>query len=307
MDWRVKGVIQKTLSTLPGGLRLNSELQRFLGGLRNFDHHAGFKVGDWSNSMGYLAKVGFSVRGARIMEIGSGWLPTFPICFFLAGASSVATFDIVRLMSPKLTLRLLDSLEKRAEEIALLAGAESGEIRAKLADLRQTNSIKELLCKAGIEYYAPADGCASQLEADSVDLVYSNSVLEHVPKEVIAGLLRESMHVLKPGGLVMHNVGCNDHYAFFDRSISFVNFLQYDERQWKRWNNPIQYQNRLRAPEFLQLAAEAGLEVVQSSTNVRPDSKEALQTMRIAPQFARFSAEDLAKTSVDFIARKPRS
>jgi SAM-dependent methyltransferase len=273
--------------------------------MRDFDGNVGGKLVDWTTSMGYLSDVNFSVSGARLMEIGTGWHPALPVCFALAGADSIATFDIVRLMGETVTSRLLESLEEHLPKIADLAGKSLAEVHARLLELRQSSNLGELLGKSRIEYFAPADGRATGLESDSIDLVYSNSVLEHVHRDEIRGLMEESFRVLKPEGLAMHNVGCNDHYAFFDKSISFVNFLRYGEREWRLWNNPIQYQNRLRAPEFLDLAAQAGFEAIYKRTHVRPGTLEALADMRIAPQFDRFSRDELAATTVDFIARKP--
>jgi SAM-dependent methyltransferase len=186
-----------------------------------------------------------------------------------------------------------------------LAGESADIIHARLLELRRPKSLGELLSKSNIEYFAPADGRATGLEPNSIDLVYSNSVLEHVPREVISGLMEESFRVLRPGGLAMHNVGCNDHYAFFDKSISFVNYLQYEERDWRLWNNSLQYQNRLRAPEFLELAMQAGFEVINNRTHVRPGTLEALAGLRVAPQFERFSRDELTATTTDFIVRKP--
>ena len=85
--------------------------------------------------------------------------------------------------------------------------------------------MRELLSLAGIDYHAPADARATRETSASVDLVYSNSVLEHVPRDIIRGLMVESQRILRPTGLALHNIGCNDRYAFRDRSISFVNFL----------------------------------------------------------------------------------
>jgi SAM-dependent methyltransferase len=239
------------------------------------------------------------------MEIGTGWHPVLPFCFFLAGARSIATFDIVRLLEKKDTFRLLDSLEKHVLKIASVTGENLATIQARLMELRQSGDLGELLSNSHIEYYAPADACTTGLKPDSVDLVYSNSVLEHIPREVISLLMKESYQVLKPGGLALHNVGCNDHYAFFDKSISFVNFLQYSEQKWRLWNNPIQYQNRLRAPEFVDLTIQAGFEVINKKTHVRPGTMEALDSLHIAPQFGRFSRDEVAATTVDFIVQKP--
>lgn len=305
MDWRVKGLIQKGLSTMPYGVRLNTRLQSMLGGLRNFDVYVADKASNWAACMGYLSGVNFSVSGKRLVEIGTGWHPALPLCFHLAGADSVATFDIVRLLDEKAVFRILDSLEQYIPQIADLAGETPATIAARLLDLRRSKNLDELLGKSRIEYFAPADACATGLSANSIDLIYSNSVLEHVPKNVIAEMMKESFRVLKPGGLAMHNVACNDHYASFDKSISYVNFLQYDERGWRLWNNSLQYQNRLRAPEFLELATEAGFEVIAKKIHVRPGALEALNALKVAPEFARFSRDDVAATTVDFVARKP--
>jgi SAM-dependent methyltransferase len=301
----VKGIIQKCLSSAPGGVRLNTRIQHVFGGLRDFDGHVAVKISDWTTTMGYLSNVGFRVSGARLMEIGTGWHPVLPLCFVLAGARSIATFDIVRLLGETETFRLLGALEMHVAKIAELAGENPATVHAKLLEWRRCKNLGELLSKSRIEYFAPADGRVTGLEPDSIDLVYSNSVLEHVPREAIGGLMRESLRVLKPGGLVMHNVGCNDHYAFFDKSISFVNFLQYREREWSFWNNAIQYQNRMRAPEFVEVAIQTGFEVISKKTHVRPGTLEALASMRIAPQFDRFSRDEIAATTVDFIGRKP--
>lgn len=289
----------------PGGVGINTKLQHMFGGRRDFDRHLADKVDDWALSMNYLSDVNFDLSGARLMEIGTGWHPALPICFALAEVGSITTFDITRLLDEPLTLRMLDGLQKHVPQLAELVGDTPAAVDALLLELRQLRNLNEILHQARIEYRAPADACYTDLADDSIDLVYSNSVLEHVPRKVIGSLMKESFRVLKPGGLAMHNIGCNDHYAFFDKSISFVNFLQYDEREWKLWNNPIQYQNRLRAPEFLDLAKEAGFEVIKTATNVRPGTLEALSSLRIAPQFSRFTVDEMAITTLDFISRKP--
>ncbi len=305
MNWKVKGLIQKGLSVTPGGVRLNTRLQQIFGGMRDFDANLAVKIDDWAFSMGYLSDAGFRVSGARLMEIGTGWYTALPICFALAGADSIATFDIVRLLDKEMTFRLLESIGKHVPKIAEMTGKSPADIDAKLMEYRQSSNLGELLAKSRIQYFAPGDGCATGLKDESLDMVYSNSVLEHVPREVIDGLMKESFRVLKPGGLSMHNVGCNDHYAFFDKSISFVNFLQYEEQEWRLWNNPIQYQNRMRAPEFVELAAQAGFEIIGNRTHVRPGTLEALDVLPIAPHFDRFSRDEMAATTVDFIGRKP--
>ncbi len=306
MDWRLKGAIQKALSLLPGGTALNSQLQLRLGDLRNFDKNVDVKVaGDWTTLMGYLRRAEVPVAGLDILEIGSGWHPALPLCFSLAGVRSCATYDIVRHMSPELTFRTLARLEAHLGAIAAAAGLNRARVDWAYAELKQARTLEKLLELARIRYVAPGDASQTGLPEASIDMVYSNSVLEHVHPSILPKLMVESMRILRPGGVAAHCVACNDHYAHFDRNISFVNFLRYGAGEWKLWNNDLNYQNRLRQSDFLRAASSAGLELVQTNTTIRRGVKEALASMRVAPEFGHYSQEDLATTSVDFIGRKP--
>lgn len=303
MHWKIKGWAQKVLSNTPGGTALNDRLQ-MVGGLRHFEANIADKVSDWKQTCQYLSDVQFGIPGASIVEVGTGWYPVLPICFSFAGAGCIKTYDIHRHLNPKLTRRALADLEPHLDAIAEFCASSPAELRSKYRQMLQAPAIGDLLRLSGIEYHAPGDARSTGLPSNSVDLVYSNSVFEHVPRQAILEILRESQRILKPGGLALHNIGCNDHYAFFDRSISFVNFLRFTESEWRRWNNSLQYQNRLRAPQFFDLAAEAGLKVIYKRTHVRPGSREALAEFAVAPEFRDFSPEDLATTTLDFISQK---
>ena len=76
---------------------------------------------------------------------------------------------------------------------------------------------------------APADASQTSLLADSVDVVFSNSVLEHVPRDMIERCFAEAHRILRPGGVMFHSVHCGDHYAHFDRSISPLHYLQFSD------------------------------------------------------------------------------
>ena len=303
VHWKLKGFVQKTLALIPGGEHLNDQLQ-LAGGLRNFAENIAAKVADWKQTCQYLSDVQFQISGATVVEVGTGWYPVLPICFSFAGARGIKTYDIHRHINAKWTARALTCLDEHVDAIASFCDGGAEEVRKRHQQLLHASDIDEILRLAQIEYFAPGDARHTGLPSNSVDLVYSNSVFEHVPRQAILEILRESQRILKPGGLALHNIGCNDHYAFFDPSISFVNFLRFSETEWRLWNNPIQYQNRLRAPQFLDLAAEAGLKVIYKRTHVRPGSREALAQFTVAPEFQQFSPEDLATTTLDFISQK---
>lgn len=305
-SWRFKGLIQKVLSTTPGGIHANDLLQKHLGGLKRFDQNISAKVRDW---VGIIALArGASTRSlpeSTVLEIGSGWYPTLPICFSLCGVKKITTVDLNQHMNAQLTFKALQSLSNHIEDISSAAGVPMAIVQSRYDEFSSTRTLNELLEVARIEYLAPADAARlPSVPNSSLDIVYSNSVLEHVPRDVIPSIMTETRRTLKDDGLMIHAVACNDHYAHFDRSISFVNYLSYDKDQWQFWNNSLQFQNRMRAPEFLEMADRCGFRVLHEARAIRPGTREALATMRVSREFAHFSVEDLAATTVDFVARK---
>jgi SAM-dependent methyltransferase len=306
--WRIKGIIQGGLSLLPGGAWINDHLQTTVGDLKRFESNVGLKMDDWTGIMSYLEAIGRNqVAGQSIFEIGSGWYPTLPLSFALAGAERIYTADLNCLMNEPLTFRMLNALEAHLDRIAAKSAQPIESVREKYRRLKQAQGLKQLLEVANVDYRAPQDAAKlTWMPAGTLDMVYSNSVLEHVSPEVIPCLMREAWRVLRPVGLMVHAVACNDHYAHFDKSISFVNYLQYTDKQWRVWNNRLNYQNRLRAPEFIRFAEESGFQIMKENRAYRPGSRQALAHIRIAPEFAAYSTEDLAATTVDFIAAKPK-
>ena len=117
-------------------------------------------------------------------------------------------------------------------------------------------------------------------------------------------MMREAHRVLRPGGLSVHSVNCADHYAYTDPSITFINYLRYSEADWAFWNNDLQYQNRMRPSDFIQLSEQAGLTTVIAVHTPRPELLAALPAMPIAPEFRDSPPEQLCCTSVDFVGRK---
>jgi hypothetical protein len=302
--WRVKGVVQKVLGAVPGGTALNSALQRQIGELRRPAANFDAKFGDWQGLMGLLQAAGRpSVAGLTLVEVGTGWYPTNPILFALAGAHTIHTYDITRHLDGTMTRQLVQHLGGKLQAIASVSARPLAEVQAHYQRLCAAHDPAALLAAAGIVYHAPADAGSTDLADGAVDLVFSNSVLEHVEPRLLPALMRESARLVGRRGVAVHAVACNDHYAHFDRSISFVNYLRYDAASWRRWNNPLNYQNRLRAPDFLAAARAAGLEILHEQRAVRGGTREALASMQVAPEFAAYSLEDLATTTINFVAR----
>lgn len=308
MNWRLKGTIQKVLGVVPGGHELHYQLQRRLGGLRDFRGELSTKVEDWTLMIGHLANARVPVAGTRFVEMGTGWYPTFPFCLLLGGAQSVDTIDLNRYLRADLTLDAARQLATKVGTIAELARRPVEQVRAAQQALVRALAGGASLEQASagvIRYRAPGDAAATGLPDGSVDVVFSNSVLEHVPGEVIARCLAESMRILKKGGVVFHSVNCGDHYAYVDKRINQLNYLRYSDDEWETWNNRFLYQNRLRAEDFIAMAKAAGYAIELDTSRPHPTRLAQLAEIPVHPRFARYSEAQLAITSIDFIGRKP--
>jgi SAM-dependent methyltransferase len=304
MNWRVKGVIQAALSVAPGGRMINDCLQRTMGALRDFEHSVDCKVtGDWLVFASYLQELGLSASGTDFLEIGTGWYLTLPVCFYLAGARSCRTFDLHRHMNWGMTARMLRRLEVHLPAIAAASGKDAATVAATYQQLLNCHNLDELLAQMNTTYSAPADARHTGLPERSVDIAFSNSVLEHVPPDVIADLMREIKRVLRPGGFGMHGANCGDHYAYFDKNITMLNYLKYSHDEWKFWDNDLLYQNRLRPRDFVRLAEDAGLKTVFVRAQPAPELMKRLPEFKLSPEFLAYPPEELCATSVGLVSQ----
>ncbi|ULU24032.1 methyltransferase domain-containing protein [Dyella terrae] len=307
MHWRAKGVLQKLLGHMPGGEQAHYALQRRFGGLRGFTREFDIKMDDWRLMAGHLREAGLPIAGARLFEIGSGWYPTFPFACYLGGAKRIITVDLNRHIKLDLVLDCADNLARHTALIAEACGVPEADVQRRqqhLADhLRKGNDIGTAT-DGVVVYQAPADASSTALPAHELDCVFSNSVLEHVVPTAVDGIFREAMRILAPGGVMFHSVNCGDHYAYVDRTINQLHYLQYSDRQWRRWDNAFLYQNRMRAYEFVDRALAAGFDIVLNTECARENRMAELASMHVHPQFAHIPPERLCVTSIDFIGRK---
>lgn len=307
MHWRTKGLLQKVLGHLPGGEPMHYLLQRKFGGLRSFDREFDVKMEDWRLMVTRLREAEFSIAGSRLFEIGSGWYPTFPFACYLGGARVVHTVDLSRHIKPELVRLCAASLGRYTRLIAEICSVPEDDVRTRQRHLMHALAERIDINAATlgvVTYDAPADAARTRLEPGSIDCVFSNSVLEHVVPGVIADIYREAMRILTPDGIMFHSVNCGDHYAYIDSQINQLNYLQYSDAQWKRWDNAFLYQNRLRADFFIERAEAAGFTITYRISTPPEKRLPQLAALNVDPKFLSIPPERLCITSIDFIARK---
>jgi SAM-dependent methyltransferase len=142
------------------------------------------------------------LKGRRILEVGIGATNSSAYEATARGATLAVAFEPFVGLDEKLDAELL-------AECAQRHGLETNVIAAKV---QRTTSLDLV-----------AD--------DRIDLVLSNSVLEHVSD--MDALTRDLQRVLAPGGSMLHLVDYRDHFFRYP-----YHHLLWSDAVWNRWLNP---------------------------------------------------------------------
>jgi SAM-dependent methyltransferase len=292
MRWQAKCVIDSAKAVLPFQAKLRRLKDRISPYQPNLDQDMytiaqGLRQVEWVS--GFLP-----IKGASVLEIGSGWQPMIPLLYSLSGASQVFLTDLNVLLRPDTFTAALHSL--RTQRRVILDGLK---IDPEVLDhaLREDpgTSMEDRLKEMHLVYMAPCDCRKLDFSAASLDVVTSRACLEHIPPGVIQDIFQESYRMLKPGGVACHSVDHSDHWEHNDKSLSRVNFLKYSD-SFFRWTyiHSLNYQNRLRHPEYIEMLHKAGFRLVREEHKVDEASLRCLPQMRLQERFRKFSNEDLA-------------
>jgi len=303
MRWLAKAALQRGLGAVPQGEKLNYVFQRHV-------LHS-FPVGDatvkqkFTRACSHLALYeehgpGVSADEATFFEFGAGWDLAIPLAYAMLGVGRQIVIDIRPSARAELVSDTIAALERLRPELEEIAGGPLGDLGGPIA------SVAELEPRFGIRYLAPCDARATGLPAGSVDFVSSTDTCEHIPRDDLAAIFAECRRLLRPGGAFSCRIDLQDHYAYFDRSLSRYNFLRYSDRTWALVNSPIHFQNRLRAPEYLGLVRDAGFDlVVDNPSGPNANGLDELAQLPLAPRFRVYSPEDLGVTILSFVSRAP--
>lgn len=292
--WVAKAISQKAISKL-GLLPVYHAGQKVAGRLKHFSAMSRI---EYAGKL--AADVGLDrVIGATLVEIGTGWVPVVPAGLHLLGAKEIHSFDLSRHLQDDLVQTLARQLPDCVADLSKRTGHPASGLLTRARYLQ--NAPDDLLGLIRLHYHAPYDFTSSGLEDESVDIVYSNLVLEHVTPEALGGILRESRRILKPGGVCWHNVDFTDHYSHTHRGLSHVNFLRYGARFWELvGQNDILYMNRMRRSDYIRAFEQAGFVIEARHDHHIMGGAD----LPIHPDFAGYPPDEIACSASRFVLRK---
>lgn len=184
----------------------------------------------------------YVLRDKICLEIGSGWLLTHSLVFYLLGAKKVYATDVYPLLQPE---NIFKAVCKSVDWSILdsLSTFEDREIiRLRLKKLLSLKNLSvEVLQDLGIEYVAPIDLSQKLPSKEKIDFIFSKSVLEHVPVDDVVPLLENLVSSLSEDGFMFHLIHLLDHKNLQERPFDFFVYQQeaYSRELQSRWGNRI--------------------------------------------------------------------
>jgi SAM-dependent methyltransferase len=242
-------------------------------------------------------------HGDRILELGTGWLHWEALTIRLFWDVNAVLFDVW-------DNRQLDGLKNYCRQLRPivhhdldLSPAQRSRADALLEAILETSSFSELYELLGFEYVVEGSGSLEQFPDGAFQLVVSGGVLEHVAREGVPELMKQTLRILSPGGIAMHSIDTSDHLSHYDEGVSKKFYLRFSEPAWRLlFENRLQYINRLQRGEWLGLFEAAGFELIDEDSR-----KVDINRLPIADRYSHLDGQDLACTVLRLAMRKPFS
>jgi SAM-dependent methyltransferase len=239
-------------------------------------------------------------QGARLLELGTGWVHWDATVLRLFHDVDVTLFDVWdnrQLQTFKTCFAQFADVFGRDLQVSELQRERAQKL---LAIIAAVNSFDELYDSFGFRYVIEPTGTLQSFQDESFDALFSFNVLEHVGRGIIAGYVKDLYRLLRPKGYSMHGIDISDHLAHYDRSVCHKNYLRFSDSTWRRvFENDVQYFNRVQRGQWLRMFSKAGFELLEEESVYQP-----IHT-RIHSEYAALDRQDIECVQLKIIHRKP--
>jgi cyclopropane fatty-acyl-phospholipid synthase-like methyltransferase len=227
--------------------------------------------------------------GARLLEIGTGWVHWEATILSLFYDVEVTLFDVWDNRHFAAYKYYCQELARVIEDEFEVTDAQRERALGLLALVKDAQTFDEIYTLLHFTYTVHPQGTLDVFPDANFDLIFSSNVLEHVDRAILPVFTRDFKRILRPGGYSMHQIDLGDHLSYYDPRARAKNYLRYDDKTWKRFfENGVQYFNRVQKPEWMGLFRASGLELVDvEAVNVD------IKTLPIARNYQDIDAQDL--------------
>lgn len=193
------------------------------------------------------------LAGLRCLDFGAGYVASDSLVMWLLGAARVDTVDYNAIAKSEALRQAVAAMDEDR-----LLGCAKNYGFVDLQDLRERLLILKSMVATGdldleqlnIHYRAPFDATdqAQVKTLQTVDLIWSTSVLEHIHPNYLEPILENLGGLLSPWGAMVHLVDARDHldldnapFEFFEEDSDYILDRDFDARgnrlsaeDWKR-------------------------------------------------------------------------
>ncbi len=280
VPWQAKIPAKLVLSRIPSGYDFWRRLNLFKHGAMEQPEYA------YEVFRTHFAKAGFA-RGSKdfvALELGPGDSLFSAMIAYAFGASASYLVDVGAFA--------VDDLKPYRAMAAFLDRE-----NLRVPNMTGVDSLDKLLAACEAQYETQGLSSLRSIPTESVDLIWSQAVLEHIRWSEFIPILEELRRVIKPDGVCSHEVDLRDHLGNALNNLRFSDSL---------WESEIMadsgfYTNRIRYPEMLKLFQQAGWDTEVCSLSRWP----TLPTPRakLAKRFQHLSDADLRVSTFHVILR----
>jgi SAM-dependent methyltransferase len=132
--------------------------------------------------------------------------------------------------------------------------------------LPNTDNFDDMLRELNAQYFTDGIRSFSAVEDESIDLIWSSVVLEHVRQDEFGALAAECARVLTPGGIMSHAVDLRDHLG------GGLNNLRFSPERWESawWRDAGFYTNRMSQRDIIDSFERVGFRTIQVASRRWP-------------------------------------
>lgn len=165
-------------------------------------------------------------------------------------------------------------------------------------DISAATTLEDVLAACDARYLTQGLDGFSSIETGTVDLIFSQAVLEHVRKHEFLDTMGECFRVLSFKGIASHRVDLKDHLG------GSLNNLRFSDNIWESefFVSSGFYTNRIRFSEMITLFKDAGF--IVEICDVRRWQRLPVKRTSLSKSFLCFSDEDLTVSGFDVLLRK---
>ena len=242
INWKLKALLYKIFDTLK--LKTSFYLiQKYI------TKRSKVKINEVDKSWKFHAENIKKKNVSKILEIGAGksLAQNIFISYYFNNSIKQTVIDI----NTMLDFQLFNEANK---QISSLLKIEIKNYAENVEQLKQTYNI---------DYKAPVKIEELKKSENKFDMCISTTALEHFPISDLKNYLKQLKIILSEDALISSAIDYSDHYNHTDDTISPLNYLQFSEMEWKKYNNFYLFQNRLRHQDYKKIFLEFGYEILE--------------------------------------------